>query len=103
VGSLLVNIVGTLGALCSMASFTPQLIKIWKEKEAEAVSLRMYAVTVAGFTLWVAYGVMLKSWPLIGSNSVCLAESLAILVLKQRYQSGGGAASAQSGAPATRR
>ena len=77
--------VGVGAALCSMASFTPQLLKIWRDRDAEAVSLRMYLVTVAGFTLWIVYGLMIGSWPLVGSNAVCLVQSAAILALKWRF------------------
>ena len=81
----LLNLVGTAAALCSMTSFVPQVVKIWRERDASSVSLRMYVVTVTGFALWITYGVMLGSWPLVGSNSVCLALSAAILVLKLRF------------------
>lgn len=84
----LVTAIGVLAACCSMGSFVPQAVKIWREKAAGSVSLRMYAVTVAGFALWIAYGVALKSWPLVGSNTVCLLLSAAILVMRLRY--GGG-------------
>lgn len=82
---LILNVVGTGAALCSMTSFVPQVVKIWRERDASSVSLRMYVVTVTGFSLWIAYGAMLKSWPLLGSNTVCLALSAAILVLKLRF------------------
>ena len=39
-------IVGTVAALCSMSSFGPQIAKIWRERDASTVSLRMYLVTV---------------------------------------------------------
>ena len=80
------DIVGTLAALCSMASFTPQIVKIWREKDAASVSLRMYVVTVTGFMLWIAYGVLIGSWPVAASNTVCLALSGAILALKWRFR-----------------
>lgn len=80
------DIVGTLAALCSMASFTPQIIKIWREKDAASVSLRMYLVTVTGFSLWIAYGLLIHSWPVAASNVVCLALSGAILALKWRFR-----------------
>lgn len=83
-----VDVVGTGAALCSMASFTPQLVKIWRERDASSVSLRMYAITVTGFALWIAYGMLLKSWPIMGANSVCLLESAAILILKWRFERG---------------
>ena len=82
----LINALGIAAALCSMASFVPQVVKIWREKQADSVSLRMYVVTVTGFGLWIAYGVALKSWPLVGSNLVCLGLAAAILVLKLRYR-----------------
>jgi MtN3 and saliva related transmembrane protein len=81
----LANALGTGAALCSMASFIPQIIRIRRERDAASVSLRMYAVTVTGFTLWIVYGTLIGSWPVIGSNAVCLALSAAILVLKLRY------------------
>jgi MtN3 and saliva related transmembrane protein len=79
------TVVGVAAALCSMSSFVPQIAKILREREAESVSLRMYAVTVTGFSLWIAYGAMIGSWPIVGANSVCLALSATILVLKWRY------------------
>ena len=66
--SLLVNAVGTAAALCSMTSFVPQIVKIWRERDASSVSLRMYAVTVTGFSLWITYGLLIHSWPVAGSN-----------------------------------
>ncbi len=83
--SLAADIVGTGAALCSMTSFGPQIVKIWKERDASSVSLRMYLVTVTGFVLWIAYGVLIRSWPVTASNTVCLAMSGAVLALKWRF------------------
>ncbi|MBL8555523.1 MAG: SemiSWEET transporter [Phenylobacterium sp.] len=84
----LADMVGTGAALCSMTSFVPQIVKIWRERDASSVSLRMYAVTVTGFSLWIAYGVMSESWPVAASNAVCLALSATILTLKWRFSHG---------------
>ena len=81
----LASVVGVAAALCSMTSFTPQIIKIWRERDAGSVSLRMYLVTVTGFSLWIAYGWMIGSWPVVGSNTVCLVQAAAILVMKWRF------------------
>lgn len=83
--SQIANIVGTGAALCSMTSFAPQILKIWRERDASSVSLRMYVVTVTGFSLWIAYGVLIKSWPVTGANAVCLVMSATILALKWRF------------------
>ena len=80
----LVDVVGAGAALCSMASFAPQLIKLVREKDAEGVSLRMYVVTVTGFALWITYGLLIGKWPVVASNSVCLGMAAAILVIAWR-------------------
>jgi MtN3 and saliva related transmembrane protein len=82
----LTEAVGAFAAVCSTASFLPQLIKVIREKAAEAVSLRMYVLTVSGFTLWTIYGVLLGSAPLVASNLVSLGLSSAILALTLRYR-----------------
>lgn len=86
--SQLANVVGTGAALCSMTSFAPQIAKIWRERDASSVSLRMYVVTVTGFTLWIVYGVLIGSWPVTGANAVCLVMSATILALKWRFSRG---------------
>ena len=83
--SLAASIVGVTAALLSITSFAPQIVKIWREKDAESVSLRTYLVTVTGFGCWIAYGVLIKAWPVIASNTACLLMSGAVLGLKWRY------------------
>ena len=83
--SLIANSVGTVAALCSMSSFAPQIAKIWRDRDAAEVSLAMYLVTVAGFCLWSAYGVLVRSWPVTISNLICLAMAATVLALKWRF------------------
>jgi MtN3 and saliva related transmembrane protein len=83
---IVIEIVGAGAAMCSMASFVPQLVKLIRQRTAEAVSAPMFALTVTAFSLWSAYGMMLKSWPLVVSNLVSLSLSAAILLLKLRYR-----------------
>ena len=86
---LIADVVGSGAALCSMSSFAPQIAKIWRERDASSVSLRMYLVTVTGFSLWIAYGVLIESWPVAASNSICLLMSGAVLALKWRFRRAG--------------
>ncbi len=83
---MIVELIGAAAALCSTASFVPQLVKLLREHTAEAVSAPMFALTVAAFALWSGYGLMLGSWPLVASNLVSLGLSGAILALKLRYR-----------------
>jgi MtN3 and saliva related transmembrane protein len=82
---LLIDAVGTAAGLCSMASFVPQIVKILRERDAQSVSLHMYVVTVTGFVLWTAYGVLIGSWPVWLSNVVNLVLAATILALRARF------------------
>ena len=83
--SLAPSIVGSVAAVCSMVSFVPQILQILKKRDASTVSFRMYVVTVTGFACWITYGVLIKSWPVAGSNAVCLLLAGVILVLKLKF------------------
>ncbi len=58
----------------------------------------MFVLTVAAFSLWSAYGLMLRSWPLAASNLISLALSAAIRSLKLKYRDRGDAR-AEAAAP----
>lgn len=77
-----ISILGSLAAIASTVSFTPQAVKIIRTRETKDISTGMYAITVSAFALWCAYGVTLGQWPLIASNSICLLLSGFILMMK---------------------
>jgi MtN3 and saliva related transmembrane protein len=55
-----VTLVGALATLVSTTSFVPQAWKIIKTRDTGAISVRMYTITVAGFALWLSYGLLLE-------------------------------------------
>ncbi|MFN4040974.1 MAG: SemiSWEET family sugar transporter [Brevundimonas sp.] len=85
---LIANTVGTAAALCSITSFAPQALKIWKERDASSVSLKTYSLTVACFILWVVYGVMTGAWPVTFANSCALVMASGVLIMKWRFRDG---------------
>ena len=49
----LIDAFGVTAGCCSMLSFIPQIVKkMLRERDAEGVSLKMYAVTIFGFLCW---------------------------------------------------
>ena len=83
---LATTIVGSAAALCSIASFAPQMIKIWKERDASAVSLKTYSLTVTCFVLWVVYGVLSGAWPIVAANACALVMAAGVLTMKWRFE-----------------
>jgi MtN3 and saliva related transmembrane protein len=77
-----VTVLGFAAALTSTVSFAPQAVKIIRTRDTRSISIGMYGLTVAAFTLWTAYGVIRGEWPLIVSNSICLLLSAFIFAMK---------------------
>ena len=75
-------LLGGAAAICSTASFVPQAWKIIKTRATKDISTGMYCLTVVGFALWSAFGILLGQWPLVVSNGVCLILSGFILAMK---------------------
>lgn len=82
-----VTLLGAAATLCSTTSFVPQAWKVIRTRDTGAISRSMYAVTVAGFALWLGYGVALGQWPLIVTNGICLLLAGFILAMKLLPQS----------------
>ena len=75
-------LLGLIAGCVSTYAFIPQLVKIWRERDCVAISLKMYLLRLAGFVLWLAYGIALGSVPLIIFNLLNLALGGAILIFK---------------------
>jgi MtN3 and saliva related transmembrane protein len=86
--SWMVSLIGSVAACCTTISFVPQLIRVYRRKSARDISLIMFLVFSFGVFLWLLYGIFIRSVPVILANSFTLALSVAILVLKVRYDRG---------------
>ena len=78
----MIAIVGVAAALLSIASFVPQAWKIWKTRETEGLSTKMWIFNTCAFALWTVYGIGLGKWPLIATNAICLVLAAFILTMK---------------------
>ena len=76
---------GYIAATCTTLSFVPQAMKTIRTRDTSGISLSMYVVFTVGLCFWLAYGIVLGSWPMLLSNVVTLALALVILALKLRH------------------
>jgi MtN3 and saliva related transmembrane protein len=81
----LIDIVGSLAACLTTASFLPQAWLSFKTRDVSGVSLGMYSVFTLGVALWLVYGWLLSAWPIVIANVITLALALAILGMKLLY------------------
>ena len=82
--ALHVDIIGYLAACLTTFSFLVQAIKSWKTKDLSGISLGMYTMFASGIALWLVYGLVINSMPLIVTNALTLVFALSILVMKIR-------------------
>ena len=81
-----ITLLGLLAGTLTTISFVPQLLKTWRTKSAKDMSLPMLISFCAGVFLWLVYGILLPSTPVIVANFITLILALMILGLKLRYE-----------------
>ncbi len=72
------------GALTTSSAF-PQLIKSYKTRSTEDLSLWFLVVLLSGVTLWISYGIAVSDLPLIIANSVSFLPLSCTLYLKIKW------------------
>ena len=80
-----IDAIGSVAVVLTTASFIPQAWHSFKTRDVSGVSLGMYSVFTLGVALWLLYGVLLQSWPLMIANSITLLLAAAILGMKLRF------------------
>lgn len=80
------NWIGFVAGTLTTMAFLPQLQRTWTTKSADDMSLAMLLAFTTGVFLWLVYGLYLKAWPIVVTNAITFVLTLAILVLKLKYQ-----------------
>jgi len=81
-----VEIIGTIGAILTTASFVPQVYKTYKSKSVDSISLTMYSVFFVGIIFWLIYGIYIDSFAVIFANTITGFLVLIILILRIAYK-----------------
>ena len=81
----LLDLVGYTAGVLIAVSFMPQVARSWQTRSVTDLSMAMIMTTLAGTALWILYGVLSRSGPIVVMNSVFAIMVIALLVLKIRY------------------
>ena len=82
----LVEILGMAAAALTTLCWVPQAVRILRTRDTRSISLVAQTAFAAGVALWLVYGLLITSWPVILANAVTLLLALAILTMKVRYR-----------------
>jgi MtN3 and saliva related transmembrane protein len=80
-----VSLIGSVAGISTTGAFLPRVIRTWRTRSTEDISLGMFLLTAFGLFLWLIYGLVLNDWPLIVTDAVSLILAVTILGLKLRY------------------
>ena len=80
-----IELIGLLAGMLTSIAFLPQVIKTWKSKSANDLSLVMFLVFFIGVALWLTYGLIINDLPMIFANVITLSFSGVILFFKLKY------------------
>ena len=77
--------IGSAAATLTTIAFVPQAWKVWRTRHTADISMGMYILFTIGVALWLAYGILIESWPIIMANSLTLALAGTVLSMKIRF------------------
>lgn len=83
-----VNFLGYVAAFCTTVAFIPQVLLVWRERNASGVSTGMYLIFCFGVSLWLCYGLSIGAWPLIINNGITLMLASSVLIMKLHFERG---------------
>lgn len=80
-----IETVGTIAAVCTATAYLPQVLMVYRSKDASGVSWGMVLLLCVGLALWFVYGIAIHRWPVIVVNGFTLALTTMMAFLKLRY------------------
>ena len=81
----LTNLIGMLAGILTTIAFLPQVIKTWRSRSAEDISVGMLLLFSTGLVFWLLYGIAIAAMPIILANATTLVLTFAILLMKWRF------------------
>lgn len=79
------ELLGGLAALLTTLCWLPQTIRAVRHRDVASLSLFTFGAFSGGIVLWLIYGILIGSWPVILANLFTLALNLAIVFQKVRH------------------
>ncbi len=73
---------GFVAAFLTTIAFLPQVLKTFRTKSANDVSIFMLILFILGLFFWIIYGFRSHSIPVLIANIITLGLNLAILSMK---------------------
>ena len=78
--------IGYIGAFFISINLIPQILHIYKNKDAESISITFIALGLISSTIMFVYGILINKFPILISNGMIFLFYFIILFLKYLYR-----------------
>ena len=81
----IVSIIGFAAGTLTTIAYLAQVLQTLKHRSTKDISLGMYLLLCSGIGMWLVFGILIHSWPVIIANGIALALSGSVLVMKIKF------------------
>ena len=83
--NIITEIIGYLAAIIGTSLMLPQVIKSLRTKKVDDISFVMLIFYFLNCFLWLTYGILISSTPLIVGNLIAFVISIIQIMIKLKY------------------
>ncbi|MDP8022925.1 MAG: SemiSWEET transporter [Nitrososphaeria archaeon] len=81
-----VLLLGLVAGFLTTVAYVPEVIKVFNTKDTKGISLIWLFTMLTGALLWLYYGLLITSIPVIAANGVSALLILLLIILKLKYK-----------------
>ena len=78
--SPLIEGIGIAAGIIGVLAWGPQIIEVWKHKRHDVISKPTFSIVAFSLSLWLVYGIAIKSTAMIFANILTLSV-IAIIII----------------------
>ena len=82
------EIIGLIAGILTTGAFLPQIMQVFTTKSADDFSYSWLSMTIIGLSLWLMYGLLISSFPIVFFNFLTIMFLFVIFYYKYSGRKG---------------
>ena len=78
--SPLIEGIGIAAGIIGVVAWGPQIAEVWKHKRHDGISIPTFSIVAFSLSLWLIYGIAIKSTAMIFANILTLSVIALIII-----------------------
>lgn len=80
------ELVGYAAGVLTVGSYVPQVVRAWRTRRTRDLSFGTFALLSTSAVVWIAYGALIRSVPVIITNLGMFSLTAALVFAKLRFK-----------------